>query len=58
MQPLVQLFCLASSTLTMCLGHTKHFGRDDCNPCHLGGPQPFRAGEKIRSGPQVGELAT
>ena len=28
------------------------------NPCCLGGPQRFRAVDKIRSGPQVGRLAT
>ena len=28
------------------------------NPCRLGGPQRFRAGAKIRSGPQVGKVAT
>ena len=28
------------------------------NPCHLGGPQRFRAGEKISNGPQVGRVAT
>ena len=27
-------------------------------PCHLGGPQCFRVGEKICSGPQVGSVAT
>ena len=28
------------------------------NPCHLGGPQRFRAGGRIRGGPQVGKVAT
>ena len=28
------------------------------NPCRLGGPQRFRAGGKIRGGPQVGKVAT
>ena len=28
------------------------------NPCHLGGPHRFRAGGKIRIGPQVGKVAT
>ena len=28
------------------------------NPCHLGGPHRFRAGGKIKSGPQVDRLAT
>ena len=28
------------------------------NPCHLGGPQRFGAGDKVCSGPQVGGLAT
>ena len=28
------------------------------NPCHVGGPGRLRAGEKIRSGPQVTRLAT
>ena len=28
------------------------------HPCRLRGPQCFKAGEKIRSGPQVGRLAT
>ena len=28
------------------------------NPCRLGGPLRFTAGEKIRSGPQVGKVAT
>ena len=28
------------------------------NPCRLGCPQRFEAGEKIRSGPQVGPVAT
>ena len=28
------------------------------NPCRLGGPQRFKAGDKISSGPQVGTLAT
>ena len=28
------------------------------NPRRLGGPQRFRAGERIRSGPQVGRVAT
>ena len=28
------------------------------NPCRLGGPHRFRAGGKIRSGPQVGKVAT
>ena len=28
------------------------------NPCCLGGPHRFRAGGKIRSGPQVGKVAT
>ena len=27
------------------------------NPCRLGGPHRFRAGGKIRSGPQVGKVA-
>ena len=28
------------------------------HPCHLGDPHRFRAGGKIRSGPQVGKVAT
>ena len=28
------------------------------HPCRMGGPQPFRAGDKTRSGPQVDGLAT
>ena len=24
------------------------------NPCHLGGPQTFTAGDKMKNGPQVG----
>ena len=28
------------------------------HPCHLGDPQRFRAGGKIRSGPQLGKVAT
>ena len=28
------------------------------NPCRLGGPHRFGAGGRIRSGPQVGEVAT
>ena len=28
------------------------------NPCRLGGPRNFRAGDKIRSGPQLGPAAT
>ena len=28
------------------------------HPCRMGGPQRFRAGNKIRRGPQVGGLAT
>ena len=28
------------------------------HPCRMGGPQHFRAGDKIRSGPQMGGLAT
>ena len=28
------------------------------NPCRPGGPQCFRAGYKIRSGPQVGRVVT
>ena len=28
------------------------------NPCRLGDPHRFRAGDKIRGGPQVGKLAT
>ena len=28
------------------------------HPCHIGDPHRFRAGGKIRSGPQVGEMAT
>ena len=28
------------------------------NPCRLGGPHRVRAGDKIRSGPQVGKVAT
>ena len=28
------------------------------HPCHLGDPQRFRAGGKIRSGPQMGKVAT
>ena len=28
------------------------------NPCHLGGPLRFGAGGRIRSGPQVGKVAT
>ena len=28
------------------------------NPCRLGGPQHFRAGDRIRGGPQVGRVAT
>ena len=28
------------------------------NPYHLGGPHRFRAGDNIRSGPQVGKVAT
>ena len=28
------------------------------HPCHIGDPHRFRAGGKIRSGPQVGKLAT
>ena len=27
------------------------------NPCRLGGPHGFGAGERIRSGPQVGKVA-
>ena len=27
------------------------------NPCRLGGPHRFRAGGRIRSGPQVGKVA-
>ena len=29
-----------------------------CHPCRLGDPHRFRAGGKIRSGPQVGKVAT
>ena len=29
-----------------------------CHPCRLGDPHRFRAGGKIRSGPQVGKMAT
>ena len=28
------------------------------NPCRLGGPHRFAAGDRIRSGPQVGKVAT
>ena len=28
------------------------------NPCRLGGPNRFRAGGRIRVGPQVGKVAT
>ena len=28
------------------------------NPCRLGGPHRFRAGGRIRGGPQVGKVAT
>ena len=28
------------------------------NPCRLGGPHRFRAGGRIKSGPQVGKVAT
>ena len=28
------------------------------NPCHLGGPRRFKGGGGIRSGPQVGKVAT
>ena len=28
------------------------------NPCRLGAPQPFRAGDKLRSRPKVGSVAT
>ena len=28
------------------------------NPCRLGGPDRFRAGGRIRSGPKVGKVAT
>ena len=28
------------------------------NPCRRGGPNRFRAGGKLRSGPQVGKVAT
>ena len=28
------------------------------NPCRLGGPHRFRAGDRIRGGPQVGRVAT
>ena len=28
------------------------------NPCRLGGPHRFRAGGRIRSGPQMGKVAT
>ena len=28
------------------------------NPCRPGGPHRFRAGGKIRSGPEVGKVAT
>ena len=28
------------------------------NPCRLGGPHCLRAGGRIRSGPQVGKVAT
>ena len=28
------------------------------NPCRLGGPQRFRAGDKISTAPQVGRLST
>ena len=28
------------------------------NPCRLGGPHRYRAGGRIRSGPQVGKVAT
>ena len=40
-------------------GYLDHKGADWLhNPCRLGGPQRFRAGNNIRSGPQMGELAT
>ena len=29
-----------------------------CHPCRLGGPQCLTAGDKIRTGPQVGGMAT
>ena len=28
------------------------------NPCRLGGPHRFRAGDRFRSGPLVGKVAT
>ena len=28
------------------------------NPCHLGGPDGFRAGGRIKGGPEVGKVAT
>ena len=28
------------------------------SPCRLGGPHRFKAGDKIRGGPQVGKVAT
>ena len=35
-----------------------HWARWLHNPCRLGGPQGMRAGGRIRSGPQVGKVAT
>ena len=28
------------------------------NPCRLGGPHRFRAGGRVKGGPQVGKVAT
>ena len=28
------------------------------NPCRLGGPYRFKAGNKMRTGPQLGKVAT
>ena len=36
-----------------------HLGRGGClTPAHLWGPHRFTAGGRIRSGPQVGQVAT
>ena len=34
------------------------WARGLCNACRLGDPLSFRAGDKIRSGPLVGKVAT
>ena len=46
-----------SNTIVKKVTHMRKIVKS-CNPCSLEGPQRLKAGDKIKSGPRVGGLAT